>query len=123
LLQTQIERKNDEEGNKEETVNRKSISQYHSGVFPVLCYNVGLNKIIAHNTLQDGKQYVIEIQKDETFVNFIDFIKLEDIGFYPGKLRMEACSRIAFITLDQKDKYCPVYRMNFLLVDPYYEDP
>ena len=95
-------KKNDEEGNRVETVTRKSISQYHSGVFPVLCYNLGLTKIIAHNTLSDGKQYVIHLPEGHSFVNFIDFNKLDDIGFYPGKLRLEACSRFAFITLDQK---------------------
>ena len=95
-------RVNDEDVEKEETINRKSISQSHSGVFPVLCYNLGFNKIVAHNTLENGKKYIIHLEDGHTFVNFIDFKTLEDIGFYPGNLRMEACSRFAFITLDQK---------------------
>jgi len=82
-----------------------------------------MSKIIAQNTLQDGKQYVIHLPKGHTFVNFIEFNKLEDIGFFPGNLRLEPCSRFAFITLDQKDKWYPVFNINFLLIDPYYEDP
>jgi len=112
----------DEEGFKEETINRKSISQYNCGVFPVLCYNLGLTKIIAHNTLQGGKQFVIKLPDKQTFVNFVEFNKLDDIGFYPGKLRMEACSRFAFITLDHTNVNNPVYNIYFLLVDPYYGD-
>ena len=121
-MKTEVMKHSDEEGNKMVTVIRKSISQYHKGVFPVLCYNLGLTKIVAQNTLANGKQFIIKIPDGQTFVNFVDFDKLDDIGFYPNKLRLEACSRFAFITLDQKTIHNPMYNIYFLLVDPYYED-
>lgn len=99
-MKTEVMKHSDEEGNKMVTVIRKSISQYVKGVFPVLCYNLGLTKIVAQNTLANGKQFIIKIPDGQTFVNFVDFDKLDDIGFYPNKLRLEACSRFAFITLD-----------------------
>ena len=58
-MKTEVMKHSDEEGNKMVTVIRKSISQYVKGVFPVLCYNLGLTKIVAQNTLANGKQFII----------------------------------------------------------------
>jgi hypothetical protein len=49
-------------------------------------------------------------------MSFIEFNKLEDIGFYGGGLGIELCSRVAFLTLNKK---VDMYQMNLLLVDPY----
>ena len=50
-------------------------------------------------------------------MDHIEFKNLHDVGFYPGNLNIEACSRFAFLTLNKKKKQ---YIVNFLLVDPFY---
>ena len=65
------------------------------------------------------KQLVYDLEKNHQFINFVDFNNFEDVGFYPGPLRIECCSNFVFLTLDTKKKRVVV---NFMLVDPYYED-
>lgn len=56
--------------------------QYHQSNFPVLCYNIGLKTIVIHNTLTCGKKYLIKLNDNDSFVGFINYNKLDDIGFY-----------------------------------------
>ena len=59
------------------------------------------------------------MNKHEIFIAHLQFNKLEDLGFYPDKLFLEASSIFAFLTLDKKSKKVIV---NILIVDPYYGD-
>ena len=59
-----------------------------------------------------------EIPKDETFINFVNFEKLEDLGFKTGYLRIEACSRFAYLTRNEHTQYT---YLNLMLIDPYYD--
>jgi len=105
--------------NKEfETISRKSRSQSQTATFPVFMYNIGMRKLVIHNTLTNGKQYVYELGSHESFVSFVEFNKFEDIGFYPDNLRIEMCSHFCFLTRDKKTN---TNLINFLLIDPYYE--
>ena len=73
----------------------------HNGIFPVFMYNLGMKKLLIQDTLSCGKQYIYEIPKDETFVSHIQINKSEDISFFNNdNLKLEACSRFAFLTLD-----------------------
>ena len=56
--------------------------QYHQSNFPVLCYNIGQKRIVIHNTLNQGKKYLIKLDEKNSFVGFINYNKLDDIGFY-----------------------------------------
>ena len=44
---------------------------------------------------------IYSIQENENFVDFIEFNSLKDLGFNIKGLRVEACSRFAFLTLDK----------------------
>ena len=50
-------------------------------------------------------------------MNHFIFNELEDLGFYPEKLFLEASSIFAYLTFDKKEKQIIV---NLLIVDPYY---
>ena len=60
----------------------------------------------------------MELPEDENFINFIEFNDLEDLGIEASDLKIETCSRFAFLTEDLHEKM----RINVLLVDPYHEE-
>lgn len=49
----------------------------------------------------------------------LEFNELDDIGFYPNNLFLEASSIFAFLSLDKKLKKVII---NLIIVDPYYGD-
>jgi len=98
---------------------RKSITQRHKGSFPVVVYNLGLKKILIQSCIGVRKQLVYELPSNQSFVNFIEFNNLDDIGFYPGNLRIQCCSVFAFLTQSTTSQNMNV---NLLIVDPYYSD-
>ena len=51
-------------------------------------------------------------------MDHIMYNREKDIGFYPNGMKMEACSRFAFLTYDKKEK---TIINNFLICDPYYD--
>ena len=69
--------------------------------------------------LEKGTRMIYNIAENENFVDFIEFNKLKDLGFHVKGLRIEACSRFAFLTLNKKSQRMFV---NVLFVDPYYTD-
>lgn len=81
-------------------------------------YNIGQRKLIIQNTLPNGKKYVYELPAIEKFMNFVEFMNFEDIGFYPDKLKIECCSTFVFLTLDKTNII-----VNVLMIDPYYTIP
>ena len=58
----------------------------------------------------------------DNFVCFLDYTSDEDLGFKPNGLRIEGCSKFAYLTVDISKKY-PVCFVNILLVDPYNDVP
>ena len=40
-------------------VKRRTVKQHVSAQFPIFAYNIGLSKVIIHNTLNQGQQYVM----------------------------------------------------------------
>jgi hypothetical protein len=104
LMKTQVLKDStDEESQSIEIVERKSISQRCLTNFPFFANNVGQQKIIIKSTLKGGLTYVYELPKTERFVNFVEFNKFEDLGFYPGKLRIEMCTNIVFLSQSSTD--------------------
>ena len=103
----------------ENEVRRVSISQRHMGSFPIMMYNIGLQKIVIQLFIGQGNQMIYEIPPTERFVNFIDFNTFHDIGFCPNGLRIEACSKVAFLTYDKQYKRRFV---NLILIDPFFDD-
>jgi hypothetical protein len=79
-----------------------------------------MSKLIIKNKLKGGASLLYEIPKTERFVSFADFNTFDDLGFTPGRLRIELCSNIVFLTQDRKDDSLFV---NILLIDPYYDVP
>ena len=65
------------------------------------------------------KQFIYNLENNEIFVAHLEFKELEDIGFYPNNLFLEASSIFSFLTLDKKLKKVII---NVLIVDPYYGD-
>ena len=103
-----------------ETVYRQSISQRMVSVFPMFVYNIGQRKIIVQNTLTNGRSYVYEIPHGHKFLTFGEYNNFEDIGFYPGSMRLEMCSNFVFLTQERSTQ---LITLNLFLIDPYYEVP
>jgi hypothetical protein len=118
MLKTQLKQKMDEKkSSSQECVLRTSITQRHSGHFPIFAYNIGLKKVVIQTCQGRQQQLIYELPSDETFVSFVEYKSLKDIGFYPGKLRIEMCSNFTFLT---HNKFTNKIVVNFMLVDPYY---
>jgi hypothetical protein len=107
------------QSSQQESIQRKSITQRHSGHFPIFAYNIGLRKLIIQTCQGRQKQLVYELPNEEFFVSFVEYRKFEDIGFYPGDLRIEMCSNFTFLTHNRDTNQMVV---NFMLIDPYYYD-
>lgn len=120
MMKTQIRNKNKGDSAEFDIVERKTISQRHMCVFPIMLYNIGQNKLVIQSTLKNGSQYIYNLPEEEVFVDHIEFSKLVDVGFYPGSLKIEASSRFAFLTQNKQKRQ---FIVNFLLVDPFYGQP
>ena len=83
----------------------------------MIMYNIGLKKLILQQQLSSGDSHILELNKGEHFVNFIDFNDYQDIGFTTCGLQIEACSRFAYLTFNTEKKH---FVINVLLIDPYY---
>ena len=46
---------------------------------------------------------ILQLPPDENFINFIEFYKLEDLGINPSELKIETCSKFAFLTEDKEN--------------------
>ena len=87
---------------------------------PVQIYNLGLRKMAIQIVLKSNmKQFIYNLENNEIFVAHLEFKELEDIGFYPNNLFLEASSIFSFLSLDKKLKKVII---NVLIVDPYYGD-
>ena len=64
----------------------------------------------------------MELTEHEQFMCFVDFNKDEDLGFFPKGLRIECCSKFAYIT-ENTSRKDPIFNVNVLLVDPYNDHP
>lgn len=81
---------------------RKTRIQDFSAQFPILAYNIGASKLIVHDTLKNHEvSYVYKLSDHEHFVSFVEFQKLQSMGFYSDNLHIEACSQIVFLTVDK----------------------
>jgi len=83
-------------------------------------YNIGVQKLIIQLLIGEGKNLVYYLPQTETFKGFVEFNSFEDLGFVPTGLRINCCSRFAFLSLDEDTQKIFV---NILLADPYYETP
>ena len=55
----------------------------------------------------------------DKFIGFVEFIDLMDIGFFPEDLRIECCSRFAYITRREGKHSTSENHLNLLLVDAF----
>ena len=85
-----------------------------------MVYNIGVQKLIIQLFIGKSKNLVYYLEKTETFKGFVEFNSFEDLDFAPKGLKINCCSRFAFLTLDEDTQKIFV---NILLVDPYYETP
>lgn len=89
--------------------------------------NLGETKLIIDNLLdpKENKKMILDLDKDEKFVCFVEFNSFQDIGFFPKNLDIECCSKFLFITsprMHSKDfGKASMNCLNLLLIDPYYE--
>ena len=65
----------------------------------------------------DPKEFILQLDKDEFFLSFVEFNSFTDIGFFPDYLHIECCTTFLFLTRNG----CKV-KMNLLLIDPYYQE-
>ena len=63
------------------------------------------------------KQFIYNLKDNEIYLAHLLFKDLEDVGFYPNNLFLEASSIFAFLTLDKKNKEVII---NVMIVDPYH---
>ena len=82
-------------------------------------YTIGLSTLVIQLLCGRKKSLIYKLPKDENFINFVKFNNLEDLGFKPAGLRIEACSRFAYLTTNQKS--LRTY-LNLLLIDPFYDN-
>ena len=68
--------------------------------------------------IRSKKNMVYQIPKGYVFMDFIEFNGLDDLGFDSQDLKIEACSRFAFLTLHERTQRMLV---NIMLIDPYYD--
>ena len=61
---------------------------------------------------------IYNLPESESFVDFIEYNRLKDLGFNEKGLKIEACTVFAFLT---NDKIFQRLFINILLVDPYYD--
>jgi hypothetical protein len=80
-------------GSNEIIKSSKSI-QWQRASFPIIAYNLGIHKIAIMNQQdhEDPKQYILEMEEEESFICFLNFNKYEDFGFYPDAMRIYGCS-------------------------------
>lgn len=93
-------------------------------MYPIQAFNIGVNKIIIQNTLDIGQQYLYFInhglQKNEMFLNFVNFDDFGDIGFDPKQANrdLDTSSHVVFLT---SDRIKNVIKVNLLFIDIYNE--
>ena len=58
------------------------------------------------------------MEKNESFICFIDFNAYEDFGFYPDAMRIYGCANILYAS-----KIGSKVHLNLVLFDPFYENP
>lgn len=68
--------------------------------------------------MNGGQSFIYKFPRNETFISFSEYNQHEDIGFFPGDLRLEMCSHVAFLTHDRLKNEAI---LNLLFIDPYYE--
>ena len=72
--------------------------------FPIMIHNIGLNKLLISKYVRLKEKYevVFDLQPHEDFVDFVEFNDIKAVGLNIEKLRIETCSRFAYLTLDKK---------------------
>ena len=85
----------------EDTI-RNSKPQVIEGSFPIAMYNIGIKRLVIQTYLDKANRMIYNLQENESFIDFIQFNKLEDLGFNDKGLKIEACSRFAFLTLNKE---------------------
>lgn len=97
------------------------MSQRVQTSFPIIAYNVGLNKLIFQITMRQNKAIVYELPSNEKFVDFMQFTTLDDLRFQPKTDIYNACSAFVFMTLRTTNKRQQMV-VNLMLIDPYFKN-
>ena len=70
-------------------------------------------------SIHDDKFTLIhKISENELFVNFIEFNKLEDLGFNPKGFKIDGGSIFAFLTVLSNEE-CQELHINIICIDPF----
>lgn len=99
---------------------RETRIQEIQAKFPILAYNIGMNRLVIQNTLGKGTSFIywISEKQEEKFFGFVEYIDLNQMGFDPSQFHIEASSQIVFLTQDIRSGRVFI---NIMFVDPYYE--
>ena len=93
---------------------------------PFLVYNLGERKLVIQSTLivKAKQPYILNLEPDETFVNFIQVDRYEDIRFFPDDLRVECCSHFLLMVRKTGSQNFENNRnrLYLLLIDPMYNE-
>ena len=100
-------------------------SQHYTIDFPCFAYNLGLDKIKIHSTIDPNFCSTLTLQGRE-FLSFVKFKTFEDIGLQDKRRKddknfipfREIGTRIAFITRNKHGKDGEVF-LNVLSIDPF----
>ena len=65
----------------------------------MIAYNIGLSKLILHNTLKIGKQYVFELPENHIFLNFIKYPSFDQLDFNNDNVDIDIDTSIIFVFL------------------------
>ena len=64
-------------------------------------YNIGIQKLVIQTYLEKGTRMIYNLSENESFIDFIEFNKLKDLGFNSKGLKIEACTVFSFLTIDK----------------------
>ena len=89
-------------------------------MYPMLAYNIGLNKMILQNSLGEGEQYVFTLPKNHHFLNFVKYNSFKDMDFNNAEIDTNCSCFFVFLTIDttedDKMKKEPI-SINIIFVD------
>jgi len=69
--------------------------------------------------MKEKYEVMFELPVNEEFVDFVEFNNLQDLGLNVWNMRIETCSRFAYITLNRKEMK---QYLNIMLIDPYQDN-
>jgi len=76
--------------------------------------------LIIQNTLGAGLQYVLNLDENEDFISFVDYISFKSIGFDDSIVDTAGVTNFAFLTYDSNKN---LITLNLLMIDIYHDSP